>query len=326
MLDLNPYIGHPSQLAGCYRFVYDDGLLKGTQAVEVYNETGLRFTVLLGRGMDISYAWINGQSLVHVGKSGFTSAAYFQNGGNEWNRAFGAGLITTCGLDNVGPGLDEGRQIYGNHGLFSSLTAEQAAVERRFIGDEECIEIRGLIRQAAIFGESFAVHRCIRTYIKKNTIELEDKLINESFEPRPLFLMYHCNFGYPLLSEKSRLDFNAEETVARDEDAAKSLADFKKILPPTQGFREQVFYHTGVGKVTLTNYKISVVMSWDKQALPCFTQWNMFGEGDYVLGLEPGNCNPRGRQELLKSNQAEYLEPGQVKKTFLRFDVITQSI
>ena len=30
--------------------------------------------------------------------------------------------------------------------------------------------------------------------------------------------------------------------------------------------------------------------------LPCFTEWKMLGEKEYVLGIEPGNCRPMGRE------------------------------
>lgn len=319
---MNPYIGHDSQLSGCYRFVYDDGPLKGLQAVEVYHQTGLRYTVLLGRGMDIGYASFKGSSLVHVGKCGFTSPVYFQNGGKEWSRAFGAGLVTTCGLNNVGPGFENNREIYGDHDRFSSLTAEQVAVRRLEADGGDCFEISGVIRQAALFGENFLVTRTIRSSGADNTIELVDTVLNSAFEPYPLMVLYHCNFGYPLLSEQALLNFEAESSRPRDKEAAKGFDNFLRILPPTSGFAEQVYYHAGVDMAELRNEEFGVRMSWDNEALPCFTQWNMFGAGDYVLGLEPGNCYPDGRENYLASGKAEYLEPGQKKKIHLKFEIV----
>lgn len=319
---MNPYIGHDSQLSGCYRFVYDDGPAKGLQAVEVYHQTGLRYTVLLSRGMDIGYASYKGSSFVHVGKSGFTSPVYFQNGGKEWGRAFGAGLVTTCGLDNVGPGFEKNREIYGDHDRFSSLTAEQVSVRRLETDGGDCFEISGVIRQAALFGENFLVTRTIRSSGANNSIELTDTIQNRAFEPHPLMVLYHCNFGYPLLSERSQLKFKAEHSKPRDAEAAKGFEKFRTILPPTSGFAEQVFYHSGVNTAELRNEEFDVRMTWDNKALPCFTQWNMFGAGNYVLGLEPGNCYPVGREEYLASGRAEYLEPGQKKKISLRFEII----
>lgn len=316
---MNPYVGNATQLSGSYRFVYDDGALKGTQAVEVYNETGLRFTVLLGRGMDIAYASYKGVSFAYVGKSGFTSPVYFQNGGTEWGRAFGGGLVTTCGLNNVGPGFEDGREIFGDHGRFTALTAEQVSVRRIDEADEPYMEIGGVLRQATIFGESFHVTRTIRCYLHRNIIELRDVIENRAFEVHPLMVMYHCNFGYPLLSEQAQLQLKAERTVPRD---AAASDDFAQIKPPKSGYAEQVFYHNGVDSVELRNMFFGVRLSWDALALPCLTQWNMFGAGDYVMGLEPGNCHPVGRKAYLASPDAEYLQPGQKKTTRLCFEIV----
>ena len=62
-------------------------------------------------------------------------------------------------------------------------------------------------------------------------------------------------------------------------------------------------------------------MAWDNTALPCLTQWNMFGQGEYVLGIEPGNCHPVSRAAYLESPGTEYLEPGEKKHTRLCFTV-----
>ena len=67
--------------------------MDGLEAVEVYNETGLRFTVLLGRGMDIGSASYKGTNLSYLAASGITSAAYYQNGGKEWKHCFTGGLL-----------------------------------------------------------------------------------------------------------------------------------------------------------------------------------------------------------------------------------------
>ena len=37
----------------------------------------------------------------------------------------------------------------------------------------------------------------------------------------------------------------------------------------------------------------------------------MCGVRDYVLGLEPGNCNPDGRDIVRRQGKLQMLEPGQ---------------
>lgn len=316
---MNPYIGHPNQLCGYHRFCFSEGAMKGLEAVEVFNSTGLRFMVLLGRGMDIGEATYKGKGIAYITPAGYVSSAHFQNGGSEWLRAFAGGLLVTCGLCNVGPGCETDGASYGLHGRFSSLAAEQVSIQRLKISGQEAIEIKGVVRQASLFFENFEVRRTIRTYGSSNRIEIEDEVINNSFKAQPLMLLYHCNFGYPLLCERTVLDFSAQESKPRDEEAEKGMDSMKTIFPPQPGFSEQVFFHKGVSEATLASPDMSVIINWDAESLPCFTQWKMFGQGEYVLGLEPGNCNPIGRKAYLESGEAEYLEPGEVKHTRLSF-------
>ena len=181
------------------------------------------------------------------------------------------------------------------------------------------MEVSGVLRQAAIFGESFHVMRTIRCYLRRNCIELHDVIENRAFEAQPLMVMYHCNFGYPLLSEHAQLQLHAAETKPRDVVAS---GDLTQIQPPASGFAEQVFYHKGADCAVLRNVDFGVRLSWDAGALPCLTQWNMFGAGDYVMGLEPGNCHPVGRQAYLASPDAEYLQSEQKKVNTLSFEIV----
>ena len=36
-------------------------------------------------------------------------------------------------------------------------------------------------------------------------------------------------------------------------------------------------------------------VKFKKDTLPFLSEWKMIGEGEYVLGIEPGNCLPEGR-------------------------------
>ena len=44
------------------------------------------------------------------------------------------------------------------------------------------------------------------------------------------------------------------------------------------------------------------------------------GEYEYVMGLEPGNCNPDGRQTMRELGKLEFLKPGEKKIHNLKFE------
>ena len=65
-----------------------------------------------------------------------------------------------------------------------------------------------------------------------------------------------------------------------------------------------------------------VVMCYNKTTLPCFTEWKMMGKTDYVLGLEPGNCTPDGRDVLRKNGTLKFLQPEQSETTAVKFSFV----
>ena len=48
----------------------------------------------------------------------------------------------------------------------------------------------------------------------------------------------------------------------------------------------------------------------------------MMGEYDYVLGLEPGNCYPDGRNVMREKGMLEFLEPQEEKVHHITFEFI----
>ncbi len=64
-------------------------------------------------------------------------------------------------------------------------------------------------------------------------------------------------------------------------------------------------------------------MSYDKKSLPCFTEWKMMGKTDYVLGLEPGNCTPDGRDVLRQNGTLQFLQPDESAVTSVKFTFVS---
>ncbi|MCK4417277.1 MAG: DUF4432 family protein, partial [Candidatus Latescibacteria bacterium] len=61
--ELLRYIGDISQVGGVKRYWLGEGRAAGIEAVEFRTGSGLNFTVLPGRGMDISFAEYRGTPL-----------------------------------------------------------------------------------------------------------------------------------------------------------------------------------------------------------------------------------------------------------------------
>ena len=76
--DLLRHVGRMAQVAGAREVTYRGGRQEGVKAVEVYNDTGLSFTVLPDKSMDIGYASFCGKPLAWLCKKRLRRPAIFR--------------------------------------------------------------------------------------------------------------------------------------------------------------------------------------------------------------------------------------------------------
>ncbi len=334
--ELLSYIGDPAQAAGARASVLRDGKGDGVACVEIATGTGLAFTVLPGRGMDIPFASFRGNSLTFCSGTGIVSPAYYDEPGTQWLRSFFAGLLTTCGITSAGaPSVDQGRP-FGLHGRVSNAAAEDLAVDHEWVGNEYEIRVKGTIRESAFFGENMALTRRIQTRLGANGFRLHDVVENRGFDAQPLMLLDHFNFGFPLLGPRSLVVGPIRKTDARDAEAlaGKGVEECLSFPAPVAGYKEKVFFHTlapdasGRTFIALVNRDVGdgtplgIVLRWNVKELPEFTQWKMPGKGTYVLGLEPGTITPIGRGPLRERSRLPLIEAQESRSITIDFEVL----
>lgn len=314
--ELKPYVGLMDQLARIRTSVLDDGRGRGVRIADVDNGSGLHFTVLLDRGMDIGEASINGIPVAYQTPVGLVHPSYYNADGVNWLRSFGGGLLVGCGLSNVGiPSEGEGL-----HGRLSNIPAEDVAVSKVWKNGKYVLSISGTVREVSFFGENLELRRTISTAMGDNSITISDEVTNRGVRPSPLMLLYHINAGFPLLSEKAVVDGRVIKTTPRTDDAAKGLGEWNVCQKPTAGYTEQCFFHDveadadGMARMTLRNPESGMAMevAYRKAELPYFTQWKMMGEQEYVMGLEPANCHPEGQSAEQKNGTLKIITPGEM--------------
>ena len=319
--EIKPYIGSMDQLARIRTSVLDDGRGRGIRIADVDNGSGLRFTVLLDRGMDIGDAFFNGTPFAYQTPVGIVHPSYFEADGLRWLRSFGGGLLAGCGLRNVGsPEAEQGMRAdgpLGLHGRLSNTPAEKTAVTQEWVDGKYQLSVSGIIREVSFFGENLELRRTISTSMGDNSITICDQVTNCGIRPSPLMMLYHLNAGFPLLSETSVLEGNVKTTTPRNETAAAGLSEWNVCQSPTDGYAEQCFFHDvetdadGMARMTLSNPDSGLTMevAYRKAELPYFTQWKMMGEQEYVMGLEPANCHPDGQATEQKSGTLKIIRP-----------------
>jgi hypothetical protein len=246
------------------------------------------------------------------------------------------GLLTTCGLQNVGApseGLDGSK--HGIHGGISTTPATDVNVQTLWEGDECYFTVSGNLREVTergLFGPHLCLHRTWRMQLGSNTIELHDELENEGFTPAPAMLLYHFNIGWSVVDEGSRLITASRTVQARDKSAEQGLVNYASFGAPVAGYQEQVFYHEQIpdaqGKVRVgivsperSNGRIAVFLEYDQAALKRFTQWKQLGAGAYVCGLEPSNCTINGQAWEQQQGTLPALRPGEKRSYRLKLEV-----
>ena len=292
------YIGNPAQLVTLRRVTVSEGRAKGTEIIEVKTAGALELEILPDAGLDIGQCRYKGINMSWMSKNGYDSPAAISPYETEFVNTFPGGLLYSCGLRSAGPANRDNGEWHPLHGRYHSLQAEHvsAVIE----GDE--IIVSGTIRETALFGHCLEVKRVIRIPVFGSKVTVEDTVSNLTPRDEEIMQIYHCNFGYPLLSEKAKLFLpEARETIPRTEFAKTGLGRECEFDAPIDSEEERVFFQKMESEfwARLENPEIGVNMtiSWSGETLPILSEWRSMASGDYVLGLEPTNCYISGRHD-----------------------------
>ena len=317
---MNKYIGHELQLYGVEEVRLVGGKGDGMRMLNVKNARGLAFSVSLDRCADLVKVSLKGDNYGFFAPCGYVSPKYYDNVGAGFLKSFTAGFLTTCGLTAVGSPCEDGGETLPLHGTISNTPCENFSY---WIENDE-IHIKATVRDAALFSYHLILEREYICPLYENAIYLNDKIKNIGNKEAPFEILYHCNIGYPVLSEKAKLSIPSVSVVPRDEHAKTGFDKWNEVEVPQEGYEEMCYFHDMKGKpvVSIFNEEIGkgLEISYNTEELKCFTQWKMMGEYEYVMGLEPGNCLPSGRNAMREQGMLEFLKPDEEKKCSLKFN------
>lgn len=329
--ELFALIGRLSQVGGISPFEYADGKAKGTRTLRVRTASGLEFWVVPDKGMDIYEASFRGQSLCWHSPCGMVHPAYYSNRGAEWLKGFAGGLLTTCGLSTAGaPSQDLGEEL-GLHGSISNTPAENVCWSEEWDGDNCVFRVSGDVREASVHGPNLLLKRVISSSLKSTALTIHDIVENQGVTASPLMVLYHCNFGFPLLTSKSKIYSSSQKIEPIDDISAEGLDRWNVFDSPQMNLKEQVYFHemkAGIDRATVVlisdreKQDYGVALSYDPVALPQFNQWKMTSANHFVLGLEPANCRTRGRAHERERGTLQILEPGEQREFRLEIRIL----
>jgi hypothetical protein len=325
--------GDLSQFAGVRLMTLGDGVERGVRMLEFRTGTGLRFTALVDRALDLADCEYKGQAIGWNSPAGFRNPGlheYEGEGGLGWARSF-SGLLVTCGLDHIlfMNEVPADNYVYSPkktvshslHGRVGTIPARLTGYGERWAGDRCILWAEGVVRQAAVFGEDLHLVRRIEAEVGTNEIRLHDRVVNHGFYRTPHMYCYHINVGYPVLDENSRYIAPIKDVVW----AAHAGADYRKqnvgyrTLPaPHLNFHEQVWQHEmapdakGEVSVALVNDRLNLGFEvvTRKDQFACMYEWQNLQAGQYALGIEPSTNHVLGNLAARERGEMIWLEHG----------------
>ncbi|HLU48697.1 MAG TPA: aldose 1-epimerase family protein, partial [Planctomycetota bacterium] len=264
-------------------------------------------------------------------------------GGLGWLEGFGE-WINRCGLaSNGSPGVDEVRSNTGAivpveltlHGKAAYIPARRVEVviepppSRRII-------IRGVVDEVMMFGPKLRLVTEISTVPGSTSLRIDDEIQNLGATPQEMQILYHANFGPPLLEEGSQLLAPVRRVFPRDARAAEGeMRDWNVYGAPDPTFVEQVHFlelfgdADGRTEVVLKNRagEKGVSLAFSIERLPCLTLWKNTAakENGYVTGIEPGTNYPNHRKHERARGRVPVLEAKGSYRADLTIEVLPDS-
>jgi len=323
-------VGRLGQIAEVRLVTLGDGLARGVRVLEFRTGSGFAFDVLVDRSFDVGTCQLGGKALSWQSGAGVVAPWYYEPDEWGWFRAWGGGMVVTCGLDHtLVPGKDTAAQFsqphvlvhvsYGLHGRIGGLPARLVGYGERWDGDDCVLWADGEVLQSAVFGESLILRRRIEARVGGCSFSIRDEVENVGHSRTSHMFLYHCNVGFPVVDEGAELLVPSSRTTT---DYSVPVDGYQMMSAPVPNATEACFEHEviaepdGTVPVAVVNRRLGlgVYQVFRSDQLPHHTVWRMLGEGTYAVGLEPSTNRDAGRWDARERGELQWLERGETRR------------
>lgn len=334
--ELTRYTGSMEQLGGVRLGVLDDGKGRGIRTAQFETGSGLNFTVLLDRGMDIGSTRFRGAGLAWESSVGPAHPMYFEKDGLAWHRTWGGGLLNGCGMTHAGAPCEDEGEALGIHGRLSHTPASNVWADAAWHGDAYEMWVQGKVRETTVKGENLLLQRRISTQLGASHISIHDQITNEGLQPAPHMMLYHFNFGFPLVTEGTEFIAASKKVTSHVREGETAL-DNTRYAAPIDDFLEQAFRHEmvaaedGYTTAALANRAfedgqgLGLYLRYRPDELPYIAQWVFVRAGTYVSALEPHNCPLLHRARAREAGTLPFLQPGETREYHFEVGVLANN-
>jgi len=250
--------------------------------------------------------------------------------GLGWLYSFN-GWMVRCGVEWSGHPGDDNGNLRSLHGKISHIPANR--VEMRVLVDGT-LQLLGRVHEVWFKGANFEVWTCLSLKPNSTSFCLRDRVRNLSPKTHEFAMLYHANYGKPLLGKGARL-FGTFETVQPfDEEARKDLPNWDVYQQP--GYvapgGERLYCVTprgdekGMAHMMLQNSEKDrgVAFEYKTSQLPYLSVWkNEDTESNgYVTGIEPGTGFPPNMRVERKAGRLATIGPNQIRDFEIKYTIL----
>lgn len=333
---------NPSQVGGIDAYTIDEGPGRGVRALCVNTGGGLRYRVLVDRGLDIDQAFYNQYSLSFLTHKGVTPPTRGLDRGLDWLKSFPGGLLTTCGPFNAGAPAQDASEDLGIHGPHSNTGATiESVVQPDPRNGQMQMTIVGRMVYGAFFGPCVELRRTIRSTLGQNMIDVTDEFFNAGNTDAPHAWLLHINFGYPLADDGAELCFDTASVDGREGGENVQRENLRgepreRVVPGPMksqfGINQYFGYlyprpidRSGRTTVAIVNRRLgaAVAIHYNTKQFPRCGNWQHWGFNEYVTALEPMNSGVEGRHVDRARGWLDTLKIGQRKRYEYQIELVT---
>lgn len=300
------------------------GRQEGVQVIEV-DSGAVRFTIVPTRGFEVWRADVGGlrlgwdspvKEILHPALVDLSD-----NGGRGWVSGFG-GWMVRAGLTSFGEPGPDGNTILTQHGRVDYIPASFASV-RYEAGPVPRLVIRGIVDETRVFGSQLRLTSEVSVPIGKADITFDDAITNLSDVPQEMQVLYHINFGTPLMGKGAEFLAPVKEVAPINAaSAANGLKDWNRYDGPHMAnYSAQVFLlklasdakGDTAAMLKSPDGTQAALLKFNVRGLPVMSLWKneTSPKGGYVTGLEPGTSYPNHRSVERKQGRVPMLKGGE---------------
>lgn len=303
--------------------VLHGGKQEGSKVLTITSEKGLTIALSPTRGMDLLQ--VNGHG-VRLGWDSpvdeVVNPAYINlesRNGLGWLDGFNE-MMVRCGYEWTGHPVTKDGRIYTLHGKAGNTPASKVEVTVDDKAPHE-IRIRGLLKEHTFKKSNLETWTELRYIPGADAFTLHDVLTNKGDYPQDYQIIYHSNFGTPILEKDARFIAPLKSVSPFNDYAQKGLDNWNVYGAPQKDFDEMVF--NLVPKADANGKTLAAVINskgdkgasieFDTHQLPMLTMWkntDTLKQG-YVTGIEPGTSYAYPVTIEKEQGRVKQLQPGQ---------------